>query len=158
MTKIHVTYQGPFWRAEGLSATAFSPYELVHEAYDKTIHRDDRGTLVGSVSDQRADEVRLLTADQRRVAILASLGRYYGDQALDPLSYFESDWTSEELGYGAYGSSFDLDGLTRFGPHLREPIGPIQIGSSDVAGLGFQHVDGALRVGREMAAAIAPGR
>ena len=61
------------------------------------------------------------------------------------------DWTSEELGSGAYGSSFDLGGLTRFGPRLREPAGPIQIGSSDVAGLGFQHVDGALRVGAEMA-------
>ncbi len=152
--KVHVTYEDPFWRADGLSGTAFSPYELVHEAYDNTNHDETRGTLVGFVSDQRADDVRELSAEERRAAILASLGHYYGDRALEPLSYFESDWTSEELGYGAYASSFDLGGLTRFGPHLREPIGPIQIGSSDVAGLGFQHVDGALRVGGEMAAAI----
>jgi putrescine oxidase len=126
----------------------------VHEAYDNTNHGDSRGTLVGFVSDERADEVRRLGADERRDAILTSLSHYYGEEALAPSSYFESDWTSEELGQGAYATSFDLGGLTRFGPALREPVGPIQIGSSDVAGLGFQHVDGALRVGAEMAAAI----
>ncbi len=149
--KLHVTYATPFWRDAGLSGTVFSPYELVHEAYDNTNHGDPRGTLVGFVSDERADEVRRLDTDQRRTEILASLGHYYGEQALEPSSYFESDWTSEELGQGAYASSFDLGGLTRFGARLREQVGPIQFGSSDVAGLGFQHVDGALRVGAEMA-------
>lgn len=152
--KVHVTYPEPFWREAGLSGTAFSPYQLVHEAYDNTNHGDPRGTLVGFVSDERAGEVSRLGALERRAAILASFGAYFGERALDPSSYFESDWTSEELGHGAYASSFDLGGLTRFGPYLREPVGPIQIGSSDVAGLGFQHVDGALRVGAEMASAV----
>ena len=151
VTKLHITYDTPFWREAGLSGTVFSPYELVHEAYDNTNHGDSRGTLVGFVSDERADEVSRLDADARREAILTSLAHYYGEQALTPTSYFESDWTSEELGQGAYATSFDLGGLTRFGPRLREPVGPIQIGSSDVAGLGFQHVDGALRVGSELA-------
>ena len=151
VTKLHITYDTPFWREAGLSGTVFSPYELVHEAYDNTNHGDSRGTLVGFISDERADEVSRLDADARREAILTSLAHYYGEQALTPTSYFESDWTSEELGQGAYATSFDLGGLTRFGPRLREPVGPIQIGSSDVAGLGFQHVDGALRVGGELA-------
>jgi putrescine oxidase len=149
--KLHVTYPEPFWRAAGLSGTVFSPYELVHEAYDNTNHGDTRGTLVGFVSDERADEVRRLDEDERRDLVLASLARYYGDQALSPSSYYESDWTSEELGQGAYATSFDLGGLTRFGPALSEPVGPVRFGSSDVAGLGFQHVDGALRVGAELA-------
>ena len=152
--KLHITYPTPFWRDAGLSGTVFSPYELVHEAYDNTNHGDDRGTLVGFVSDERADDVRRLDAAGRRDLVLESLARYYGDQALEPSSYYESDWTSEELGQGAYATSFDLGGLTRFGEILRRPVGPIQFGSSDVAGLGFQHVDGALRVGAEMASAI----
>jgi putrescine oxidase len=123
----------------------------VHEAYDNTNHGDTRGTLVGFVSDERADEVRRLDAGRRRDAVLTSLAAYYGDDALRPSSYYESDWTSEELGQGAYATSFDLGGLTRFGARLREPVGPIRFGSSDVAGLGFQHVDGALRVGAELA-------
>jgi len=155
--KVHATYETPFWRDAGLSGTAFSPYEVVHEAYDNTNHDEPRGTLVGFVSDLQADAVLRLTANDRREVILSSLSTYFGDQAAAPLTYFESDWTSEELGSGAYGSSFDIGGLTRFGPRLREPVGPIQIGSSDVAGLGFQHVDGALRVGAELAAAILGG-
>lgn len=149
--KVHVTYSSPFWRDAGLSGTSFSPYEVVHEAYDNTNHDDSRGTLVGFVSDEQADAMLALGPVERRDVILASLSTYFGRAALEPLSYFESDWTTEELGSGAYGSSFDLGGLTRFGPRLREPVGPIQIGSSDVAGLGFQHVDGALRVGAELA-------
>ena len=155
--KVHATYETPFWRDAGLSGTAFSPYEVVHEAYDNTNHDEPRGTLVGFVSDLQADAVLRLTANDRREVILSSLSTYFGDQAAAPLTYFESDWTSEELGSGAYGSSFDIGGLTRFGPRLREPVGPIQIGSSDVAGLGFQHVDGALRVGAELAGAILGG-
>jgi len=155
--KVHATYETPFWRDAGLSGTAFSPYEVVHEAYDNTNHDEARGTLVGFVSDLQADAVLRLSATERRDVILSSLSTYFGPQAAAPLTYFESDWTSEELGSGAYGSSFDVGGLTRFGPRLREPVGPIQIGSSDVAGLGFQHVDGALRVGAELAAAIIGG-
>nr|MCW2728326.1 putrescine oxidase [Aeromicrobium sp.] len=152
--KVHATYASPFWRDAGLSGTAFSPYEIVHEAYDNTNYDEDRGTLVGFVSDLQADTVLALDADQRREVILASLQRYFGAEAASPVTYFESDWTSEELGSGAYGTSFDVGGLTRYGPRLREAVGPIQIGSSDVAGLGFQHVDGALRVGAELAREI----
>jgi putrescine oxidase len=152
--KVHATYARPFWREAGLSGTAFSPYEVVHEVYDNTNHEATQGTLVGFVSDERADAMLALEPDERRQVILTSISRYLGPAAAEPLTYFESDWTSEELGSGAYGSSFDIGGLTRFGPRLREPAGPIQIGSSDVAGLGFQHVDGALRVGAEMAATI----
>jgi putrescine oxidase len=152
--KVHATYPTAFWREAGLSGTAFSPYELVHEAYDNTNHDDPRGTLVGFVSDLRADEVLARGADERRALVLASLARYLGDRALEPDAYFESDWRSEELASGAYGSSFDIGGITRFGPRLRDPAGPISIGSSDVAGLGFQLVDGALRVGAELAAGI----
>lgn len=152
--KVHATYETPFWREAGLSGTAFSPYQVVHEVYDNTNHDEARGTLVGFVSDLRADAVSALDADHRRDVIVSSLQAYFGPVAATPLTYFESDWTSEELGSGAYGSSFDVGGLTRFGPRLREPAGPIQIGSSDVAGLGFQHVDGALRVGADLARAI----
>lgn len=151
VTKLHITYATPFWREAGLSGTVFSPYELVHEAYDNTNHGDSRGTLVGFVSDERVDELSRRSADERRAAVLESLAHYYGEQALSPTSYHESDWTSEELGQGAYATSFDLGGLTRYGAALRQPVGPIQFGSSDVAGLGFQHVDGALRVGAELA-------
>ncbi len=149
--KVHAVYPTPFWRDLGLSGTAFGPYELCHEAYDNTLHGDPRGTLVGFVSDRHADDVFLLDPEERKARILASLVRYYGEQAAHPEVYYESDWGSEEWTRGAYAASFDLGGLHRYGADLRTPVGPIRFACSDLAGLGYQHVDGAIRMGRLVA-------
>lgn len=153
--KVHAVYDTPFWRDAALSGTAFSPYELVHEAYDNTSYGEARGTLVGFVSDEAADAVFALGAEARRERILESLAHYYGGQAKSPLVYYESDWGSEEWTRGAYAASFDLGGLARYGADLRSPVGPIHFACSDIAGLGYQHVDGAIRMGWASAEALA---
>ncbi len=152
--KVHAVYDRPFWRDQGLSGTAFSPYELSHEAYDNTNHGDERGTLVGFVSDRNADGVFELSAEERRTRILESLSHYYGPEALHPVVYYESDWGTEEWTRGAYAASFDLGGLHRYGPDQRTPVGPIFFACSDMAGAGYQHVDGAIRMGHAAAAAV----
>jgi len=152
--KVHAVYDRPFWRGAGLSGTAFSPYELVHESYDNTSHGSEQGTLVGFVSDVHADDVFALSAEERKARVLASLAHYYGDEALRPVVYYESDWGTEEWTRGAYAASFDLGGLVRYGADQRAAVGPIRFASSDLAGHGYQHVDGAVRMGREAAAEI----
>lgn len=149
--KVHAVYDRPFWREQGLSATAFSPYEICHEAYDNTNHGDERGTLVGFVSDRNADDLFRVSAEERKHRILESLSHYYGPEAKNPLVYFESDWGAEEWTRGAYAASFDLGGLARYGADLRTPVGPIHFACSDMAGAGYQHVDGAIRMGRLVA-------
>ncbi|WP_299517911.1 NAD(P)/FAD-dependent oxidoreductase [uncultured Serinicoccus sp.] len=153
--KVHAVYDRPFWREQGLSGTAFSPYELSHEAYDNTNDGDERGTLVGFVSDRVADDLFRLSAQERQDRILESLSHYFGPEALDPVVYYESDWGSEEWTRGAYAASFDLGGLHRYGADLRSPVGPIHFACSDLAGAGYQHVDGAIRMGRLVAEQIA---
>ncbi|WP_370882655.1 flavin monoamine oxidase family protein [Kineosporia succinea] len=152
--KLHITYPTPFWREDGLSGTAFSPYQVVHEAYDNTNHDDTRGTLVGFASDENADALLALSPDERKARVLDVLATYYGEKALHPSAYYESRWMAEEWTAGAYAVSFDIGGLTRYGATLRQPVGPISFGTSDVAGLGFQHVDGAIRIGRMLAEAL----
>lgn len=152
--KVHAVYETPFWRAQGQSGTAFSPYELVHEAYDNTNHGDERGTLVGFVSDQNADDLFRLSAEERKERILESLSHYYGPEAKNTVVYYESDWGTEEWTRGAYAASFDLGGLHRYGADLREPVGAIHVACSDMAGAGYQHVDGAIRQGHRAAQEI----
>ncbi len=152
--KVHAVYDRPFWRESGLSGTAFSPYELSHEAYDNTNHDDARGTLVGFVSDRHADDLFRLSAQERKERILESLSHYYGPEAKNPVVYYESDWGAEEWTRGAYAASFDLGGLHRYGADLRTGVGPIHFASSDLAGAGYQHVDGAIRMGRLVAEQI----
>ena len=148
-------YETPFWREQGLSGTAFSPYEVVHEAYDNTNHDEARGTLVGFVSDLQADAVFALSADERKERILASLSHYYGPEATNPLVVLRERLELRGAGRAARtAASFDIGGLTRYGADLREPVGPIHFGAATSPALGYQHVDGALRVGAELAGTI----
>ncbi|NMO04255.1 FAD-dependent oxidoreductase [Gordonia sp. TBRC 11910] len=153
--KVHAVYETPFWREEGLSGSGFSATEIVQEVYDNTNHEDTRGTLVGFVPDLKADEMFELSAEERKAAILESIARFLGPQALEPVVYYESDWGSEEWTRGAYAASFDLGGLSRYGKDQRTPVGPIHFSCSDIAGIGYQHVDGAVRMGQATAAEIA---
>jgi putrescine oxidase len=145
--KVHAVYPTPFWRDKGLSGTCFGAGELVQEVYDNTNHQDPRGTLVGFVSDEKADAMFKLSAEDRRRAILSSIAAFLGEEALSPEVYYESDWGSEEWTRGAYAASYDLGGLHRYGPDQLEPVGPIHWSCSDLAAEGYQHVDGAVRMG-----------
>lgn len=152
--KVHAVYETPFWREDGLSGTCFSAAELVQEVYDNTNHGDTRGTLVAFVSDEKADAMFELSADERKQRILESVARFLGPRAAEPVVYYESDWGSEEWTRGAYAASYDLGGLHRYGRDQRTPVGPIHFSCSDLAGAGYQHVDGAIRMGRDTARAI----
>ncbi len=152
--KVHAVYETPFWREDGLSGTGFSASSLVQEVYDNTNHQDPRGTLVGFISDEKADYAFSLDADERKREITESLAGFLGDKALEPVVYYESDWGSEEWTRGAYATSYDLGGLHRYGADQLKPVGPIYWSSSDLAAEGYQHVDGAVRMGQHTAARI----
>lgn len=152
--KVHAVYSTPFWREDGLSGTGFGAGSLVQEVYDNTNHGDSRGTLVGFISDEKADAVFELGADERKRVVLESIAGFLGDKALAPEVYYESDWGSEEWTRGAYAASYDLGGLHRYGKDQHAPVGPIYWSSSDLAAEGYQHVDGAVRMGQRTAARI----
>ena len=149
--KVHAVYETPFWREDGLSGTGFSASSLVQEVYDNTNHEDPRGTLVGFISDEKADYAFTLTPEQRKKEITASLAEFLGEAAAEPVVYYESDWGSEEWTRGAYAASYDLGGLHRYAPDQLTPVGPIHWSCSDLAAEGYQHVDGAVRMGQDTA-------
>ncbi|UKA62910.1 flavin monoamine oxidase family protein [Arthrobacter sp. FW306-04-A] len=152
--KVHAVYSTPFWREDGLSGTGFGAGALVQEVYDNTNHGDTRGTLVGFISDEKADAVFELSAEDRKKAVLESIAGFLGEKALDAEVYYESDWGSEEWTRGAYAASYDLGGLHRYGKDQHANVGPIYWSSSDLAAEGYQHVDGAVRMGQATAARI----
>ncbi|WP_432264423.1 flavin monoamine oxidase family protein [Arthrobacter crystallopoietes] len=152
--KVHAVYETPFWREDGLSGTCFSPTSVVQEVYDNTNYQDPRGTLVGFISDEKADAMFELSAEDRKAAVLEAVAEYLGPKALEPVVYYESDWGSEEWTRGAYAASYDLGGLHRYGKDQLTPVGPIYWSCSDLAAEGYQHVDGAVRMGQQTAARI----
>jgi putrescine oxidase len=153
--KAQAAYDRPFWREDGLSGTGFASHELVCEVYDNTSPHEERGTLVGFIVSERADEAWALSEEQRRQAVLESFAEYFGEGALDPVAFYLSDWGSEEWTRGAYASSYELGGLSRWGHLQNEPVGPIHFASSDIQGAGYMHVDGGVRIGDATAKRIA---
>ncbi|KAB1644830.1 flavin monoamine oxidase family protein [Gulosibacter chungangensis] len=155
--KVHATYETPFWREQGLNGTGFGVGHIVQELYDNSNHGEDRGTLVGFVVDVTAEKMWALPEAERKETILRSIANYLGEEAMHPVAFYLSDWGAEEWTRGAYACSYDLGGLSRWGATQNLPVGPIYFASSDIQGIGYQHVDGAVRIGGDTAKRILDG-
>ncbi len=83
---------------------------------------------------------------------------YFGPQAREPIAYIERDWAEEEFSRGCYGAFTTPGTLTRFGPALRAPVGPLHWAGTDTATKWAGYIDGAIescnRVAREIARAL----
>ena len=147
VTKFLAVYDHPFWREDGLSGEGFAPYGLVRELYDNTPPSASVGVLCTFLPGEQADLVARLEPEARRGAILEGLAAFVGPEALRATDLIETNWAAEEWTRGAYASTFGIGGLTRFGPDLRRPVGPIHWACSDIAGVGHMHMEGAARSG-----------
>lgn len=151
--KALAVYDHPFWREDGLSGEAFSPYGLVREVYDNSPPSGEPGVLVTFLAGEICEAVSRLSDTERRGLVLDGMADLIGDEAKRPTDYIEVDWCAEEWTQGAYSATFGPGGLTRFGPDLRRPVGPISWACTDIAGEGNMHMDGAILSGRLAAGA-----
>jgi len=101
-----------------------------------------------------AEEAGRMSANARRDAVLEGMAKYVGPRALKATDYIETDWCAEEWTRGAYAATFGVGGLTRFGPDLRRPVGPIHWACADIAGVGHMHMEGGVRSGEAAADAV----
>ncbi len=157
VTKYLAVYDEPFWRGEGLSGEGFAPHQLVRELYDNSPPSGAVGVLCTFLPGEQADEVGRMSDATRRAAILEGMAKFVGPRALEAADLVETDWAAEEWTRGAYAATFGIGGLTRFGPDLRRPVGPIHWACSDIAGRGHMHMEGAVRSGEAAAEAILAG-
>ncbi|MGX5697737.1 flavin monoamine oxidase family protein [Agromyces soli] len=154
VVKAQASYERPFWREQGLSGTGFGRDEFVCEVYDNSTHESERGMIVGFVVDVKAEQLWAMSEAERRATVLDSFAAYFGEAARHPVAFALSDWGNEEWTRGAYACSYDLGGLSRWGRLQNEPVGPVYFASSDIQGVGYLHVDGAIRIGGDTAARI----
>jgi putrescine oxidase len=109
------------------------------------------------LAGENAEQADRLSAEARRAAVLEGYAAFVGPGAMHPTDYVEVDWSAEEWTRGAYAATFGVGGLTRFGPDLRRPIGPIHWACTDIAGVGHVHMEGAIRSGKAAARACLAG-
>ena len=152
--KVLAVYDEPFWRAEGLAGEGFAPYELVREVYDNTPPAGRPGVLCTFLAGEKAQAAERLDADERQRLVLEGFARFFGPRALDAIEVIERDWSQEEWTRGAYAATFGIGGLSRYGPDLTRPVGPVHWACTDLAGVGHMHMEGAIRSGRAAARAV----
>ena len=161
VTKMLAVYEQPFWRDEGLSGQGFAPYELVRELYDNSPPSASAGVLCTFLAGEFSERLGRMAPSDRRDAVLEGMAAYVGVRARQPVDLIETEWAGQEWTRGAYGTSFGVGGLSRFGEDLRRPIGPIHWACTDIAGVGHIHMEGATRSGARAADAcleILPAR
>lgn len=92
--KVLVEYNQAFWRDQRLSGFAVSRSGPLQEIHDASSPDQGSAALFGFLAG--GAPWRDLTLDQRREAVLEQLGRLFGPEALDALSYHEVDWSREK--------------------------------------------------------------
>jgi putrescine oxidase len=154
VSKILAVYDEPFWRADGLSGQGFAPYELVRELYDNSPPSGSPGVLVTFLAGENCERAERMAGADRRRAVLEGFARFVGPEALAARDVIEVNWSAEEWTRGAYCATFEIGGLSRFGEDLRRPVGRLHWACTDISGLGYMHMEGAIRSGQAAADAV----
>jgi monoamine oxidase len=151
LSKAYAAYSTPFWRANGLSGEALSDKGPVFITFDVSPHADGPGILMGFVDARAFDS---LPTDQRRRDTLRCFAALFGDEALNPIDYADHRWGAEDFAPGGPTAAVPPGSWTRFGPWLREPVGPIHWAGTETADQWTGFLDGAVRSGQRAAAAV----
>ncbi|MFD4402481.1 flavin monoamine oxidase family protein [Nocardia sp. NPDC058499] len=152
--KVNVAYDEPFWRAEGWSGQANSDRRALGTVFDNTPFAGGPGVLVGFLEGRHADAGARLSPTDRRALVLEDLAGYFGPGARAPIDYIEKDWAEEEYSRGCYGAFATPGTLTRFGPALRRPVGPLHWAGTETATRWPGYIDGAAESGHRVAGEI----
>ena len=152
LSKAYAAYSTPFWRDNGFSGQALSDGGPVFITFDVSPHADGPGILMGFVDARAFDS---LPAEQRRRETLRCFASLFGEDALKPLDYVDHRWGAEEFAPGGPTAAVPPGSWTRFGPWLREPVGPIHWAGTETADEWTGFLDGAIRSGQRAAAEIA---
>lgn len=153
--KFHVTYDEPFWRADGLSGQAFDPSMPMAWTLDNTPERGSPGVLVGFFEPRAARRYGSATMDERRRVAVQCLERFFGSRAADPGEYLELDWSAERWTRGCYFGQPTPGAWTQFGRALREPCGKIHWAGAETAVYWNGYMDGAVESGERAAHEVA---
>ena len=154
LTKVHVLYDRPFWRDDGLSGEAVTDAGPVTLTFDGSPADAGAGVMTGFVGGADARGFARLSPEDRRAAVLAGFDRLFGPAARDARDYAERDWAAEPFSRGAPNGHFGPGGWTRFGPALRAPAGRVHWAGTETAREWCGFMEGALESAERAAAEV----
>jgi len=152
--KVHVVYDRPFWREDGLSGHVTTDTGYVQVTFDQSHPERAEGMIVGFIDSDHARIASQLTPQERQALVIEDLVRIFGTQARHPIAYYERSWIDEEWSRGCYVGMLTPGTWSTLGHALREPVGAIHWAGTETAVIWNGYMDGAIRSGEDAAAAI----
>jgi monoamine oxidase len=149
--KIHVAYETPFWRAQGLSGAILSDRTPTGMWMDNSHPGVETGRIVGFFGGGYAQVWADRSPEERRAQVLEDLAKYLGPEAKNPIDYLERSWPAAPWQRGAYWAMPSTGALTAFGVALREPVGRIHWAGTETADENIGYYDGAIQSGERVA-------
>lgn len=149
--KCVATYGAPFWRAAGLSGSAFSEAGPLEEVHDASVPGGP-AALWGFVA--RDPDVRDMGPAERVPLVLEQLGRLFGPAAADPVQYFERDWSADP--YTCEDLHRHVTPVPYGDPAFSSPLwdGRLWWAGSEMEAVGGGHMEGAVRSGHRAAQGV----
>jgi monoamine oxidase len=154
--KVAAIYQRPFWRDDGLAGASYDHISIVGQTEDSSNpeNTSKAGVLTSFIYMDHARKVLVLSPEERKRAILGELAKRFGDKALTPEHYHESDWTTEIWTRGGFTGFLTPGATYLLGPSMWAPVGPIHWAGTETSTQWPSFIDGAIRSGEREAEAI----
>jgi monoamine oxidase len=153
LMKIHAVYDEPFWRKDPGVWMALKVGGVVPEMFDNTPPEGTPGVLMGFHGGHSWRRYAYDSAGRRQGA-LRDFAQAFGAKALNPIAYFEQDWTSEQWSRGCPVSVVAPGVVTEFLPQLTAPFGLTHWAGTETATYWNGYMDGAISSGQRAAAEV----
>jgi monoamine oxidase len=151
MIKAQLIYPTPWWRDKGLSGQLIVAEGPAGITYDNTPESGAPGVILGFVGGSAAKKFRALDPAARKQAYVDELAATLGEEARGDSDYFDMDWTAEPYTLGCPTGSMPPGVMSRYGAHIRPPIGRIHWAGTETSDYWAGYMDGAVRSGERAA-------
>jgi monoamine oxidase len=151
LMKFEAIYNRPFWRDSGLTGQVVSENGPIKVTFDTSPPDGSPGIMMGFIGGHEARAWENRSASDRRTAALQNLANYFGDDALNPRSIVEFNWSTEVWNRGCPVAVLAPGTLIDFGTALRKPLGRIHWAGTETSTYWNGYMDGAVRSGERAA-------
>lgn len=94
--KFVLEYESPFWRKKGLSGMLYSHVDIISEMYDHTNYQESKFGFTGFLNSDTSE----LSQNERKSKVLKHVSGLFGNDALNPIAYFDKVWNDPFLVHG----------------------------------------------------------
>jgi monoamine oxidase len=153
LTKVAAAYDKPFWREKGLNGTALGTASdiLVNATFDDSPQDGSPGVIFGFVGGDQSRRYVGMSEAERRAKVLDEFALYFGEEARNPIEFFDTLWPQERWIRGGPVGNYGPGTLIADGPALRRVQGKIHWAGTETSTYWNGYMDGAVRSGERAA-------